>query len=132
MEWKKMVQTSFVKMCGFLKSFSRIQINRLCVGKSLIRGSFTAYQKPRSNKICILRILFLPEMQLTFQSRLFAFKKDSNYWNKRKRTDRTLWKAIFSFGPASIKTSQKINCKMQEMESKNESQSFITTKKFIT
>ena len=55
---KIMIQTYTVKMCDFFNFFLSIQMNQFCVGKNFVHASSTECQKPRSNKNCILQILF--------------------------------------------------------------------------
>ena len=61
----------------FLQSFSGIQKNRLCVGKSLVQASCTENQKPRSNKKCILRIRLSQKCNWRF-SHVFLHSKDDS------------------------------------------------------
>ena len=80
---KIMVQTFFVEMCDFFWSFSGIQMKRFCIRRSLVQASSTEYNKHRSNKNCILRIL-LPQKSNWGFSHVFLRSKDaSNHWNKK-------------------------------------------------
>ena len=91
----------------FFRSFSGFQIKRFGVGKSFVHVLSTVCQKPRSSKICILRIPLSQKSNWRFSHVFFRSKDDSNHWNK-KTNKQIVLKRCFSVAPIVIKLFEKI------------------------